>query len=259
MSLSVPPSMPAAETQTTALLSAERDCTWSARTGATWLTVAPTTGQGTATLTVAAAENPQGRVRSAAIEINQQQFTVVQAGQPCRYEVTPAAVAVPHQGGRVAIRLTTLDGCSWTTQSSASWLRVVVGSGGDTGATLDVAVDSNSGPERSAVLTVATATVSVNQAAGPDDRSECQYSVDPGAATLPAAGGAASFRVSTQSQCAWGAVGNQPWIVVVSANGMGPGEVRYRVDANTSTSNRSGVITVGTRRHVVVQEPAARP
>jgi hypothetical protein len=174
MSLSVPPSMPAAETQTTALLSAERDCTWSARTGATWLTVAPTTGQGTATLTVAAAENPQGRVRSAAIEINQQQFTVVQAGQPCRYEVTPAAVAVPHQGGRVAIRLTTLDGCSWTTQSSASWLRVVVGSGGDTGATLDVAVDSNSGPERSAVLTVATATVSVNQAAGPDDRSECQ-------------------------------------------------------------------------------------
>ena len=156
----------------------------------------------------------------------------------------------------MTIRLTTLEGCSWTTRSSQPWLRVVAGSGGDASATLDVAVDSNSGPERSGTLSVATLLVVVHQAAGPDDRSECQYSIDPGATTIPAAGGNFSFRVSTMAQCAWGAVANQPWVTVVSANGMGPGDVRYRADANTSTSNRSGTITVGTRRHVVTQQAA---
>lgn len=256
MSLSLQSPLPAAAGRLEVPLSAARDCTWSAATAASWLSVSPAAGQGVATLTLTAAENPQGRTRSTTIDLNDQHFPVVQSGQACRYEVSPASVAVPHQGGRVTIRLTTLDGCAWTTQSSHPWLRVVVGSGGEASATLDLAVDSNSGPERSAVLQVATLQVVVHQAAGPDDRSECQYSIDPGGITIQAAGGNASFRVATSAQCAWGAVANQPWVRVVSANGMGPGEVQYRVDANTSNGNRSATITVGTRRHVVTQQAA---
>jgi all-beta uncharacterized protein len=254
MSLTVPPPLPAGGTQVETSLSTERDCTWAVHTSDSWLAISPEAGQGDARLTLIARANPQGRTRSATIDVNDQHFTVVQSGQPCRYDVAPTSVAVPHQGGRIAIRLTTLDGCTWTTQASQPWLRVVVGSGGEASATLDVAVDSNSGPERSAVLSVAALIVAVHQGAGPDDRSECQYSIDPGASTIPAAGGNSSFRVATLTQCAWGAVANQPWVRVISANGMGPGEVQYRVDANTSASNRSATITVGTRRHVVTQQ-----
>jgi hypothetical protein len=256
--LVLPPPLPAAATRTEAPLSIARDCTWSARTAAPWLAVSPITGQGDATLTLTANENPQGRVRSATIDINEQPFTIMQEAQPCRFEVAPTSISVPHQGGRTTIRVTTLEGCSWTTRASDPWLRVISGTGGDTSGSIELAIDSNGGPERSAVLTLATAQMVVNQAAGPDDRTECGYSIGPGAHVIPAEGGTASFRVSTMSACAWGASSNQPWITVVSGNGVGTGEVHYRVDRNTSTSNRSGTITAGTRRHVVQQQAAPR-
>jgi hypothetical protein len=260
MSLSIPPPLPAVGARVTAQLSAARDCTWAAQTVAVWLQLEPTAGQGDAVLTLTAAENPQGRIRSATIDINEQHFTVTQDAAPCRFEVAPSSISIAHQGGRATIQLSTLDGCSWTTQSSQTWLRVVTASGGEAGATIELAIDSNTGPERSALLNVATLLVTVNQQAGPNDRTECRFSVDPGARAIPAAGGSGSFSVSTLPGCAWSAVSNQPWITVVSSgNIIGSTNVHYRVDPNLSTSVRSGAITAGTRRHVVQQDGVPRP
>lgn len=260
MSLAVPASMPAAGARVTAHLAAARDCTWSAQTDATWLHIAPASGQGEATLTLAAAENPTGRSRSATINVNEQPFTVTQDGAPCWFQVVPADLSIGHQGGRASIQLSTLEGCSWTTQSSQSWLRVVTGSGGEASATIDLAVDSNTGPERSALLNVATLLLAVNQNAAPNDRTQCRFSLDPGARLIPAAGGGGSFSLSTLPGCAWGAASSQPWITIVSsANVIGSSDIHYRVDPNPSPSTRSGAISAGTRRHVVQQEGAPRP
>ena len=260
MSLAAPESLPAVSTQVTAELTTARDCTWNARSEAAWLQVQPASGQGGATLTLTAAENPQGRNRAAALVINDQQFTVLQAAAPCRFEVTPASVSMSHQGGRVSLQVTTLEGCSWTTQSSQPWLRVVSGSGGEASGMVEIAVDSNTEGERSALLTVATLLVSVHQSAGPNDRSECRFSVSPGSRTVAAAGGTGSFSVSTLPGCAWSPASNQPWIVVVSSgNVIGSSTVQYRVDPNPSTSVRSGAVTAGTRQHVVRQDGSPRP
>jgi hypothetical protein len=260
MSLATPASLPAVPTQVTVELSTTRDCTWSAQTSADWLHVEPAAGQGPATMIFTAAANPQGRQRSATVAINDQQFTLMQEGAPCTFEVTPAIVSIGHQGGRVSLQVTTLEGCSWTTQSSQPWARVVTGSGGEASGALELAIDSNTGPERSAVLTLATVVVVVNQSAGPNDRTECRFSLSPGSRRIPAAGGAATFSVSTQAGCAWSAASNQPWIAIVSsANVVGSTTVTYRVDPNLSPSVRSGVITAGTRRHVVQQDAGPPP
>ena len=201
-----------------------------------------------------------GRTRSATININQQSFAVTQDAVPCRFQVMPSGISMGHQGGRTSIQLSTLEGCSWTSQSSESWLRVVSGSGGEASAAIEVAVDSNTGPERSGLLNVATLLIVVNQNAAPNDRTQCRFSLDPGARSIPAAGGSGSFSVSTLPGCAWGAASSQPWIIIVSsANMTGSGDVHYRAEANPTTSGRSGVITAGTRRHVVQQEAAPRP
>jgi hypothetical protein len=260
MSLAVPPSLPAAGAQVTGELSAARDCTWTAQTTSTWLRIDPTSGQGQATLTLTASDNPQGRSRSATVDINQQLFTVTQEGLPCHFAVAPSSISIGHQGGRAAVQLSTLEGCSWTTQSSQPWLRVVTGSGGEASATIELAIDSNTEAERSALLTIATLLVAVSQQAGPNDRTECRFSLDPGAHTIPAAGGSGSFSLSTLPGCAWSAVSNQSWITIVSsANVIGSSNVQYRVEPNLSTSTRSGAIAAGTRRHVVQQEGSPRP
>jgi hypothetical protein len=252
--LTVPGPLAAAGAQVPAQLVTARDCAWSAQSTVPWLSVEPASGQGDATLTLSAPMNPAGRSRSGTVEINAQPFTVTQSPSPCDFNLSPTAASAQHQGGRILIRLTTLDGCTWTSSSSHPWLRVVSGSGGDSSATLEVAVDSNTGAERSAVLTVADLLFVVTQAAGPNDRSECRFSLEPGGATIPAAGGTGSFRMSTMPSCAWGAVSSQPWIVVLSSqNGSGSSEIQYRVEPNLSSATRSGIITVGTRRHVVQQ------
>lgn len=255
MSLALPSPLPAAAGQTAVQLSSARDCAWSARSLEPWLQVEPASGQGDGTLVLSTAENPQGRSRAAVLDINGQAFRVTQDGAPCRFELTPTTVAVRHVGGRIQVQLTTLEGCPWTTQSSQPWVRVVSGSGGESSSTLEVAVDSNTGPERSALLSVATLLLAVTQEAGPNDRNECGFSIGPGSALIPAAGGTGSFNVSTRAGCAWGASSSQSWLVVVSSvNGTGPATVHYRVDPNPSPSARSAAITVGTRRHVVTQE-----
>jgi hypothetical protein len=251
--LAVPGPLTAAGGQMPAQLATARDCVWTARSTASWLSVEPASGQGDATLTLAAPLNPAGRSRSGTIEINAQPFTVTQSPSPCDFSLSPTAATAQHQGGRILIRLTTLDGCSWTSSSSDRWLRVVSGSGGESSATLEVAVDSNTGAERSGVITIASLLFVVSQAAGPNDRSECRFSLEPGGVTIPAAGGTGSFRLSTMAACAWGALSNQPWIVLSSQNGAGSSEVSYRVEPNPSPASRSGTITVGTRRHVVQQ------
>jgi trimeric autotransporter adhesin len=259
MSLDGSPSFPAAGARVMVRLAAARDCTWTAQPSDTWLQVEPTSGQGDGTLTLTATENPLGRLRTATLNINSQPFTVTQEATPCRFQAAPSTVTAGHQGGRASIQLSTLEGCSWTTQSSQPWLRVVSGSGGEASATIEVAIDSNTGPERSGLLTVATLLVVVNQNPAPDDRTRCQFSLDPGARLIPAAGGSGSFRLSTLPGCAWSAASNQPWITIVSSPNMnGAGDVQYRVDANITTTMRSGAITAGTRRHVVQQEAAAR-
>ena len=260
MSLALAAPLPAAGARVTALLSTTRDCAWTAQVSDSWLQVEPTSGQGEATLTLTAAENPLGRTRSTSINVNGQPLAVMQEASPCRFQVMPLSIPVGHQGGRAGVQLSTLDGCSWTTQSSQPWLRVVSGSGGNASGTIELAVDSNTGAERSGLLNVATLLAVVNQNAAPNDRTRCQFSLDPGARLIPAAGGGGSFSVSTLPGCSWGAASNQPWITIVSsANMTGSGDVHYRVDANASPAVRSGAITAGTRRHVVQQEGIARP
>jgi hypothetical protein len=259
MTLAVPP-FPFTGATVTAQLTAARDCIWSAQTADPWLQLAPTSGQGTSDLTLTAAENPMGRNRLATININDQQFSVAQNAAPCRFEVAPPSLAMGHQGGRARLDLSTLEGCTWTTHSSQPWMRVVSASGGESSGALELAVDSNLGPERSALLAVATLVVAVTQNAGPNDISACRFSLDPGGRTIPAAGGTGSFTVSTRPACSWSVASSQPWVTILSSgNPIGPETVFYRVDPNPSPTVRSAAITAGTRQHVIRQEAAPRP
>jgi hypothetical protein len=256
----VTPQFPAAGAQVSVQLTATRDCAWAVQGVPDWLRIEPTAGQGNGTLTIVATPNPLGRNRTTTLDISGQSFTVVQEGVPCRFEARPSTIEVGHQGGRVSLQLTTLEGCTWTTQSSQPWLRVIRPSGGDTSSTIELAIDSNQAAERSAVLTIATLVVAVNQDAGPGDNSACRFSIGPGSHLIPAAGGTNSFVVATRPGCAWTVSSNRPWIrILTTFNPIGPDTVRYEVDPNPSTASRSGIISAGTRRHVVTQEGIARP
>ena len=86
----------------------------------------------------------------------------------------------------------------------------------------------------------------------------CTFGISPTSQSFSAAGGTGSVGVTTQTGCPWTASENATWIHITSgASGNGNGSVGYTVDANTSSSPRTGTMTVAGQVFTVNQSGAA--
>lgn len=83
----------------------------------------------------------------------------------------------------------------------------------------------------------------------------CTTSLNATSRSVGAAATTGSVNVSTSSGCAWSAASNASWITVTSgASGNGNGTVAYSVQANTSSSSRSGTLSIAGKTFTVNQE-----
>lgn len=89
--------------------------------------------------------------------------------------------------------------------------------------------------------------------------SSCSYSLGSSSASFGSSGGTGTVSVtSSSSSCAWTAQSSSTWIAINSGTGgTGNGTVGYIVSANTSTSSRSGLITIAGQNFTVTQSGAA--
>jgi hypothetical protein len=250
----MPPPIPSAGAVLSLSIVTNRDCVWSARSDVEWVTVDPPSGQGESAVAVVVGANPEGRTRSGHLLVNDQPFSLIQEPSPCRFEVAPRQVSMPHQGGRAHIEVATLPGCVWQVSVRAQWVRVIDGPRGESNGAVELAADGNAGSSRTGEIQIAGVGVSISQPAGPGDRSQCRFSLDSGSANFGAGGGEGSVEVHTVSGCVWGAVSTQPWIIVTSgSHATATATVTYTVQRNLSGVRREGAILAGGRRHVVRQ------
>jgi hypothetical protein len=88
--------------------------------------------------------------------------------------------------------------------------------------------------------------------------SPCTYSISPSSQNFPSSGGTGSVTVTAGGGCAWTAVSNASWIHVTSgASGSGNGAVAYSVDANSSSLDQNGTMTIAGQTFTVAQSGAA--
>lgn len=86
----------------------------------------------------------------------------------------------------------------------------------------------------------------------------CTYSISPASLTFGASGGSGTVSVTAGAGCSWTAASNVSWITITSgASGSGGGTAGYTVAANTSTTSRTGTLTVAGQTHTVTQAGAA--
>jgi subtilisin family serine protease len=91
-------------------------------------------------------------------------------------------------------------------------------------------------------------------------RTSCTYALSPTSQTFTSSGGTASVAVTTQIGCGWGAIMNAPWITITSdAGGNGNGSINYAVQSNSSTTARSGTMTIANLTFTVNQDAAPLP
>jgi hypothetical protein len=86
---------------------------------------------------------------------------------------------------------------------------------------------------------------------------ECTYSISPTGQLFTSSAGTGSISVSASSStCSWTASESVDWIAIASgSSGTGDGTVTYEVSANTTSSERTAVITVDGESHTVTQDP----
>jgi hypothetical protein len=84
----------------------------------------------------------------------------------------------------------------------------------------------------------------------------CTYSINPVSESFDANGATGSVTVTASpTNCSWTANSNSDWIAITSgSSGIGNGTVTYSVAENTSTTERTGTMTIAGQMFTVTQE-----
>lgn len=270
--------IPAAGGTGSLTVNVERECSWSARVDAPWITLSGAEGQGAATLSYTVAPNPIGTPRRGGIVVGEQRAEVAQEAAACRFDVSPSSREVGAGGGEISFVLTAPDGCTWSARSNDPWIANPLPAGGQGSGTVRFAVAANGGGSRNGTGTIGGVSVGITQiAAGappppvppppapptpnppapvpPAPPESCSVAISPATTTAVASGEQVATTVSAPGACTWTAKGDAAWLTVVEGEtGSGNGTVRVAVAANTSGALRIGTVTIGGQAFTVRQE-----
>ncbi len=103
-------------------MTAPAGCAWVAESGSEWIDVRPSSGTGSATVTITVEPNAQ-TARQVAIRIAGLVVTVDQ-GPACSLAISPARATIPSSGGTGTIAVTAGNGCEWSAESRVDWITV---------------------------------------------------------------------------------------------------------------------------------------
>jgi len=159
----------------------------------------------------------------------------------CSYSLNPTSASQPAAAGSYSVTLTATTGCAWTATSNVSWMTITKGASGSGNGTISYSLTANTvTTTRSGALTIAGLTFPVTQAAA------VVTTLSATSANATAAGGNATVTVNASSKTTtWKAVSNVSWIVITAgASGTGTQNVGYNVAANSSTTARTGTMTI---------------
>ncbi|KJU82724.1 secreted protein containing DUF1566 [Candidatus Magnetobacterium bavaricum] len=237
----------------TVSVTANSGCTWTAASNVSWITVSSGgsgTGNGAVSYTVAANTNTSSRTGS--MTIAGQTFTVTQAGVSCGYTIDPTNKQFKYTGGTGSVNIATTNDCKWTAVSNDTWVTITSGSSGSGNATVNYSVAANTGASRTGTMTIGGQTFTVSQG-GQDCATGT--SISPISKNFTSSGGSDTVTVTPPlSSCQWTATSNVDWIDITSGDaGTGPGQVSYTVPANTTTSERTGTMTIAGQTFTVTQ------
>lgn len=148
------------------LTAPSRTSSWTATSSASWLTVSPRSGRGSASLTVTASVyTGSSATRTAAISVGGQTFQVTQYGEGATLALSANSWHAPLLGGSTTVDVSTAPSTlGWTATSSAAWLTVSPTSGTGNGVLTLAATSNNLSLEpRSATVNVGGRTITVSQ------------------------------------------------------------------------------------------------
>jgi hypothetical protein len=216
-----------------------------------WIAVTPSEGTSSATVTFSVAPN-SGPERQGSVQIEDRTFTILQGAAPlqCAREITPSSVTLGPNGGSGTVRVTTPTGCTWSAQTSVSWLTIVGPASGSGAASVSYVVQPNPGAPRTGTAQIAGEVFTVTQS-----NLDCASTIDPSSVSVGASGGSGTVAIQAPSGCAWSAETSVDWLTIIGPSaGSGPGAVSYAVQRNQGGA-RTGTARIAGQTFTVMQSP----
>ena len=218
---------------------------WSVSESDGWLSVSPASGSNNGTVDVTYTANTSTSPRTGIITVSgsgaaSETVTVTQSGVSPFLNVTPPSLSVGNSAGSMSFSIT--SNTSWSVSESDGWLSVSPVSGSNNG-TLDVTYTANTSTSpRTGIITVsgsgtASETVTVTQSG-----VSPFLNVSPSSLSVSNSSGSMSFSIT--SNTSWSVSESDGWLSVSPVSGSNNGTVDVTYTANTSTSPRTGIITV---------------
>jgi len=235
------------------------NCAWTAASQSAFLTISsPSSGTGSATVTIAAAVNTAG-TRVGTVTIAGRTVTVLQeaaTATSCAFTISPTQSSVAAAGGNVAVTISRTQGdqCPWIAQSQANFLTFAGASSGTNSGTVTIAVGPNGGGARSGTVIVAGQTVTISQSA---TTQPCVLTINPTQVRMRAGGGQTfSFVTKTQGDvCPWTVQSQSSFITVNGgSSGVNDGGVLFQIAPNTGPE-RQGTVLIAGHTFTVIQGP----
>jgi hypothetical protein len=171
----------------------------------------------------------------------------------CQTSLTANPQSVGHDGGSVAVSVTTTRDCSWTSTSEAPWIRLSTSSGqGEASFTANV--ESNpQAASRSGTVDVNGQRATITQTGRP-----CTFDLTSTSTQFDSPGGSGRLSVATLVGCSWRATTTAAWIQIASTVMTGAGEITYEVSPNDGPA-RDAAIVVADKQITVAQAAQAGP
>ncbi len=201
-------------------------------------------GRGTGTVTYTVSQNGSGSIRTGSISVSSfpsisfiTSFSFTQPSVACNYALQPSSVNIAAAPTNGSFQIIAPAGCPWTVQSNFSFVNA--GGSGTGNGTINFSVMQNNGAARSAIITVAGLTFTINQAG-----LNCTYAISPRQINVGRQGGSGVVNVNTQPGCTWIASRNSLWITIQTVSGTGAGTIPYTVAVQPESQQRSGAIQI---------------
>jgi hypothetical protein len=233
-------------------------CVYATVLGPDWISVtAGGSGVGSGTLAYSVAPNAVTLSRSGALSIGGQTFQITQQAASCTVSVDTNTSGFSHEfgnaggTGNISI-ITNGPNCSWTATSPAAWATVAPASGTGNGSVTVTVAANQATSALSTGLSIGGQTVNVYE-----EGTSCSYGLQSASASVPASGGTSVVGVIAGTGCSWTASANASWLSIVSSGSAGTANVQWSAQANTTSSARSGTLTIAGLTYTVNQAGAA--
>ena len=221
---------------------------WTASESLNWASVSPSSGNGNGTVTVTVSANASTSSRNGSITIGGESHALTQDGAPVQTSIDIANRTVDPSAQTYPIQVT--SNTSWTVTEALDWVTLSPASGTGDG-TVTVSVSENpSTNSRNGTLTIGGQSHDLTQQGVP-----AVFALDP--TENEVAPTATSYTIELTSNTDWTVTEALPWANVSPASGFGDATLTVTVEANPTTTPRSGDIAVGSAAHELTQRGQA--